>query len=695
MDETLREFLIESREGLDRMDQELLSLEKDSDAGVLASVFRTIHTLKGTAGFLGFRRLAALAHAAEELLARLRDGSRGVDSAVVSALLATVDACRRALVEIENGADDASEEHPRLIATLTSLQRGAAAPAAGDSPAAEQPRAAETSIRVDIGILDRLMNLVGELVLARNQILQLSSGRADAALAGTAQRLNLITSELQEGVMKTRMQPIGNVWSHLPRLVRDVAQRCGKRVRLEMNGRGTELDRTILEAIKDPLVHLVRNAIDHGIESPDARATAGKPPEGKLSLRSYHEGGQVIIEVEDDGAGVDIDRLREAAVRSGVASSDAVTRMQERDVVALVFAAGLSTAQQVTDISGRGVGLDVVRANVEKIGGTVDIASRPGRGTTFTVRIPLTLAIIPALVVTVAGDRFAIPQVNLLELVRLEGDEGRQAIEKIHGASLLRLRGQLLPLIHLAAELGLAGGSARAGHDVDVVIVEAEGKRFGVIVDAINDTEEIVVKPLGKQLKSVDPFSGATIMGDGSVALILDVLAIADRLNVSARTDHAGAVPQAKAPAEGDSELQSLLLCRVRDDGRIAIPLGLVSRLEEFPRASLERAGGREVVQYRGRILPLVHLSDLLPERRRRRRTEAAEEATVHVVVHRGAGRDVGLVVDRILDIVHDSVSVDRSAARRGVVGCAVLNERVTEVLDLRAVAGEQESGHG
>src|SRR5271165_3795881 len=395
--------------------------------------------------------------------------------------------------------------------------------------------AAPETIRVGVNVLDKLMTLVGELVLARNQLLQISNTVEDASLQAVSQRMNLIATELQEQVMKTRMQPIGNIWGQFPRTVRDVALGCGKEVGIEMEGKETELDKTIIEAIKDPLTHLVRSSVDHGIELPEARVKAGKARVGRLILRAFHEGGQVNIEISDDGAGLSSDRIRKKAIERGVITAEQAARMTEREIFNLIFLPGFSTAEKVTNVSGRGVGMDVVKTNVEKIGGTVDVQSTLGRGTTVRVKIPLTLAIIPALVVTCGGDRYAIPQVSLLELVRVESDQAGKGIELVHGAPVYRLRGQLLPLVYLSRELKLATDArppAEREGAVNIVVLQADGRQFGLVVDEINDTEEIVVKPLRKQLKTVKVFAGSSIMGDGRVALILDVLGLAQRAGV-------------------------------------------------------------------------------------------------------------------------------------------------------------------
>jgi chemotaxis protein histidine kinase CheA len=876
MDEIVKDFLIESNENLDRLDHELVKLESDpSSKDLLASVFRTIHTIKGSCGFLGFSRLEKLAHAGESLLSRLRDRQLTLNAEITSGLLAMVDAVRRMLASIQATEHDGEDDYAPLIELLAQLQKGpaaesspepsakslaappsveSAAPAtpprksevtesldsvpvktvpiqtsefqatvqsvASQKPPAEGPslrtaqvaahpdesRTPETAvetIRVGVTLLDRLMNLVGELVLARNQLLQFSNSTQDATFQAVSQRMNLIATELQEEVMKTRMQPIGNIWSKFPRTVRDLALSSGKEVRLEMKGQDTELDRTIIEAIKDPLTHLVRNSMDHGIETPEKRKSAGKDPVGVLTLRAFHEGGQVNIEISDDGAGLNGDRIREKAIERGLISSQQATGMPDRDIFNLIFLPGFSTAEKITNVSGRGVGMDVVKTNVEKIGGTVDIQSTPGRGTTVRVRIPLTLAIIPALIASCGSERFAIPQVSLIELVRLEGNSG---IEMVHGAPVYRLRGRLLPLVYLSRTLttvlddeprsasrdelpdfamardkhhqwvsrlrsmldgttsmtveqagsprecalgkwlyasGLQDYKAiaeirtleqvhREFHDamrevvtsklngneqqaqlaldevtkfsgrvleilttvearalelqnVNIVVLQAEGRQFGLAVDDILDTQEIVVKPLGKQLKGINVYSGATIMGDGKVALILDVSGLAQRAKLIAENreiakDESGIEDGAEAIRNGNA----LLLAQNGLEGRVAIPLSMVARLEEFPKTVIEHAGMQEVMQYRGQIIPMVRLSHITPAT-----TDAellAAALSIQVVVYSEGKRTVGLIVDRIVDIVDERANVESLAPRAGVVGSFVTGQHVTDLLDVPAI---------
>jgi two-component system, chemotaxis family, sensor kinase CheA len=546
---------------------------------------------------------------------------------------------------------------------------------------ASAPSVADSAVRVNVGLLDKLMNLVGELVLARNQILQVGSASNDSAFIGASQRLNLLTTELQEGVMKTRMQPIGNVWNKLPRVVRDLAVACGKQITVEMEGNETELDRTIIEAIKDPLTHLVRNAIDHGIEPPAARRARGKPEAGHLRLRAFHEGGQVNIEISDDGAGLDPDAIRAKAVERGLVSAERAARLGPGEVVNFIFLPGFSTARAVTNVSGRGVGMDVVKTNIERIGGTVDIQSRRGEGTTLRIKIPLTLAIIPALIVSSGGDRYAIPQVNLLELVRIDG--GRVGVESVQGAPVYRLRGNLLPLVFLDDVLGLADGRSDGTEALNIVVLQADGRQFGLVVDGVHDTEEIVVKPLGKELKGVTAFAGATIMGDGHVALILDVVGLAQRAGIIAAGRDRARADRSSSQAAG-AELEALLIFRV-GGCRLALPLSMIARLEEFPRDRVERAGRRNVVQYRGEILPLVDLASFVDGGRDVDEGEV-DAASLKVIVYSEQGKSIGIAVGRILDVVEERVVVKRGVAQKGVLGAAVIQGQVTDMLDVHGV---------
>ncbi|MCU1428761.1 MAG: two-component system, chemotaxis family, sensor kinase CheA [Actinomycetia bacterium] len=757
MDELLAEFLVESFENLDQLDQDLVVLEQaPNDLEVLKSIFRTIHTIKGTCGFLGLSKLERITHVGESLLSLLRDEVATVDAEIATALLAMTDAVRAILVEIEKTHAEGDVDYSALVDTLERLETRAKGEPEADAAAVEPVEAAETveipevaehdrllgeilvatgevrevdvavglinqehgddrplgeilvdagvadtrlvadalaeqreakssvadsTLRVDVALLDQVMTLVGELVLARNQILQYASTQdVEPAFANTTQRLNMITTELQAGVMKTRMQPIGSIWSRFPRVVRDLAAQFGKQVRIEMEGKETELDKTIIEAIKDPLTHIVRNSIDHGIETPETRRAAGKPEEGVLFLRAYHEGGQVIIEILDDGAGIDLERVKAKATARGFITSEQAAKMSDREAANLVFLPGLSTAEKVSNVSGRGVGMDVVRTNIEKIGGTLDMQTRPGAGTTIKVKIPLTLAIVPALIVSSGGDRYAIPQVSLLELVGLDRDSARVGIESVHGAPVYRLRGQILPIIYLDRELEVADGDDAS--NVTIVVLKADDRQFGMVVDQVHDTEEIVVKPLSPQLKSLSGFSGCTIMGDGHVALILDVLGLAQRAHVVSE------VQEQQGVGDGTSHLadtreptETLLILKVGHEGRAAVSLAAVDRLEEFKREDLERTAGRDVVQYRDTILPLVDIGASLGYAPTDEYTD-----TVQVVVYSNAGRMIGFVADRIVDIVEQVITIQQKSDQPGIVGSLVVQGAVTDLLDIEEI---------
>ena len=745
MDDIIREFLIETHENLATLDLDLTTLERDPDErDTLARVFRTLHTVKGTSGFLGLIKLQSVGHAGENLLSQIRAGELSFNSEIATALLGVVDAIRTILASLEASENEGEADYTPLIKTLERLsEKGpvdqtkspsmvnlptrvppsppppppaqspptrvavnpittsvvsdsislAIEPEAvrTDQTESRAPAVADTSVRVDIGLLDKLMTLVGELVLARNQVMQFSSTQNDTPFHGTVQRLNLLTTELQAGVMKTRMQPIGNLWGKFPRVVRDLALACGKQVRLEMDGQGTELDRTIMEAIRDPLTHMVRNAVDHGIETPAVRQGRGKPPEGRLRLHASHEGGTVVIVITDDGGGIDPARVRAKAIHSGLISAENAARMTDRDAVSLVFLPGFSTTDRVTQFSGRGVGMDVVRTNIEKIGGTVEIESRISIGTTVTMKIPLTLAIIPALLVTSGGDRYAIPQASLLELVRLEGEQVGTGIEFVHNAPVYRLRGNLLPLVYLN-RLFHKDARVRNESELFILVVQADDRPFGLVVDAIHDTEEIVVKPLQHALKGIPVFAGATILGDGRVALILDVRGVAQTAGVVSAGRERTLTEKPTSPAGPEGDRQRLLLVATPGGRRVAIPLSLVSRLEEFSKSAVERVGGQNIVPYRDGILPLVSLARLARKPAVRSKARLAQpggtssEATIRVVVSGGMDRPVGLVVGRILDIVDETVKSRTPSTRPGVMYSAIVQGRATEFLDVEGI---------
>ena len=722
MDDVLREFLTESNENLVRLEQDIVELERaPGDSALLNSIFRSIHTIKGTCGFLGLERLERVAHAGESVLVLVRDGKLEASRPLMTTVLAAVDVIKDILAAIEQTGNEPAGDDTALIASLDAWVSGESVarpanpspaalaapivststpPVAATVPSAPVPanlpptaavarvasapsaplesRAASTdsgdaTLRVNVHLLDRLMNLVGELVLSRNQLIQLSAANEDSPYVAPVQRLNRVATDLQEAVMKTRMQPIGNAWGKLPRMVRDLAQETGKKIELELSGSETELDRQILQAIQDPLTHMVRNSADHGVETPATRRAGGKPDVGRIRLNSYHEGGHVIIEVSDDGAGLDAAKIRAKAVERGMLTREAAAALSEAQALRLIFEPGFSTAEKVTNVSGRGVGMDVVRNNIERIGGIVELSSRLGVGTTVRVRIPLTLAIISGLIVGVSGEWFAMPQIGVVELVRVTEDGGPRSIENVHGAQFLRLRDSLLPLVHLDALLDLP----RREHVQDYIIVVCQvgDTRFGVVVYEVLDTQEIVVKPVGRMVKHLDTYAGCTILGDGRVIMILDAAGLAAKARVSTSSESAAARANAviASATVNDGDRQALLLLDAGLPALQGVPLSLVARLEEIPASRFERADGRWLVQYRDSLLTIVPARDGL---------DVTAKDPRPVVVFSDGHHAMGLAVEEIRDIVEDNIVVEARGGRSGVLGVAVVNGRATELLD-------------
>ncbi len=767
MDDLLNEFLTETSESLAVIDVELVKFERDpNDKGILQNIFRLVHTIKGTCGFLGLPRLESVAHAGENVLGKFRDGALEVTPDAVSLILRCIDRIRELLSELEENGSEPEGEDKALIADLNAMAEGrspaaasvpepkpvqekpSSGPAVGDggfpvakelldevelamssgakaatqeqiaaemeterateSKAAEsdekvaeavkipvvakEPEAAKSlvkkeestapressiaaqSIRVNVELLEDLMTLVSELVLTRNQLLQMVRGHDDSEFKVPLQRLSHITTDLQEGVMKTRMQPIGNAWAKLPRIVRDLAVETGKKIDLQMLGAETELDRQVLELIKDPLTHMVRNSADHGLEMPADRREKGKPETGSVILNAYHEGGHIIIEIADDGKGLSTERIRSKAVQNGLATEADLEGMTEQQIQQFILKPGFSTAEKVTSVSGRGVGMDVVKTNVEKIGGTIEFKSVEGRGTTFTIKIPLTLAIVSALIVECRKERFAIPQISVLELVRAS-TESDNSIEMINESPVLRLRDRLLPLVSLQTLLRLEDGEEEnptEDDEVFIVVTQVGTYTFGIIVDRVYDTEEIVVKPVAPILRNIPYYSGNTILGDGSVIMILDPNGIAAASGQAAAVAPTTAAEAAAAHGTGE-ETTSLLIFRAGGDELKAVPLALVARLEEVDMSDVEHSHGQSVVQYRGQLVPLVpfDMGHMWKDSGRQ-----------PILVFTEGDRTMGLVVDEIVDIVDDKLNIELVANQSGLLGSAVINGKATDVID-------------
>ncbi len=764
MDDLLSEFLTETNEGLAVLDVELVKLEQNpNDAELLSSIFRLMHTIKGTCGFLGLPRLESVAHAGENILGKFRSNELVVTPEGVSLILECLDQIRALLVALEQTESEPEGADTDLIKRLNAAADGGAAPAAepdmapvdavdamfaeaaepvaedeaapveiaaaeeadAPKPEAKKPEpkkaaapaeaaakgeessVAHQSIRVNVELLENLMTMVSELVLTRNQLLQILRGQKDSEFAAPLQRLNHVVSELQEGVMKTRMQPIGNAWAKLPRIIRDLSIELDKKIDLVMKGAETELDRQVLELIKDPLTHMVRNSADHGLENPEERVAAGKPEVGKVTLQAFHEGGHIIIQIADDGRGLSASKIKKKVIENGLATEAELESMTEQQIQRFIFKAGFSTAAAVTSVSGRGVGMDVVRTNIEKIGGTIELNSVEGKGTSLTIKIPLTLAIVSALIVACGGERFAIPQISVLELVRASSNS-ENSIERINGTPVLRLRNRLLPLVSLrtlmhlneadkpadikkaaaAADTPDAEGEAgtevkvaappketfgKSADDQFIVVSQVGSYTFGLIVDRVFDTEEIVVKPVARILRDIQMFSGNTILGDGSVVMILDPNGIAAATGEVELAADADDVATERHATRGGEHV-SMLVFRAVEAAPKAVPLALVARLEEIDLTKVETSDGQYVVQYRGQLMPLVQMEGA---------EKLKDTGRQPVLVFADRDRAMGLVVDEIVDIVEDRVKVELNSKRTGYVGSAVIGGRATDIVDV------------
>jgi len=810
MDDLLSEFLTETSESLDVVDVELVKFEQEpNNASILDNIFRLVHTIKGTCGFLGLPRLEALAHAAETLMGNYRDGAP-VTQEGVSLILQTIDRLKEILAGLEETETEPAGSDDDLISQLDRISSGeagteseasappepepepeAAPPAAAmpDDPTPPEPKAGEVtldeleaafmaapgpeesdeapadavvadepvaeapveeppvvaepdvaapveakaaapkdgkvknqSIRVNVETLEHLMTMVSELVLTRNQLLEMVRRLDDSEFKVPLQRLSTVTAELQDGVMKTRMQPIGNAWQKLPRIVRDLAQELDKKIDLQMHGADTELDRQVLDLIKDPLTHMVRNSADHGLETTDGRIAAGKPELGVVKLSAYHEGGHIIIEIADDGAGLNTERVTEKILENGLATQAELDQMTENQINRFIFKAGFSTAAKVTSVSGRGVGMDVVRSNIELIGGTVDVKSVRGSGSTFIIKIPLTLAIVSALIVESCGQKFAIPQLAVVELVRTHQNADHR-IEMINDTPVLRLRNKLLPLMKLSKLLDLhqadsidedansntpdiqpqpvhddgveALPAQASASDIEsvpehqknqelaasaedenlfVVVIHVGAQLFGIVVDSVFDTEEIVVKPMSTMLRDIALFSGNTILGDGSVIMIVDPNGIAQSVAQSTAGEAVEKTEKAEEHVQTADDKTAVLLFRAGSDDPKAVPLSLITRLEEIDTAEIERSNGQDLVQYRGVLMPLIYVDE---------ETQRKSEGQLPVLVFSDSERSMGLVVDEIVDIVEDKLNIEIKSEAKGLIGSAVVKGKATEVLDI------------
>lgn len=755
-EEFIAEFLIEASENLDQLDQDLIALEKQPDnPDRLGSIFRTVHTIKGTCGFFGFTKLSTVSHHGEHLLGLLRDGKLRFNKHLASLLLELVDAIRVFLSSIESTGTEGDVAFPELCQQLdaacvltdtaisdqvkeptssptTDVDQGThdiedtslnAAPTLKTEVASladvtlpetdsldrapltktesinENIRSAnslDATIRVDVQLLDTIVDLVGELVLARNQLR--TTVTDEPSLLDAVNRIHTVTGELQEVAMKTRMASIEQLFNKFPRIVRDVATACGKEVSLHVDGADTELDRTLIEKIRDPLTHLIRNAIDHGIEPVHTRNAAAKPSSGQISLRAFQESGQVTIEVSDDGAGISVDAVRKKAVESGLVTNDAAHDMSDERIFQFIFEPGFSTAHAVTNISGRGVGMDVVRTNIESIGGTIDISSQRGIGTVVRVRIPLTLAIIPALIVSSGNERFAIPQSYIQELVALREHGKSHVIEGLEGSPVLRLRDRLIPVVYLDRWLGLRAWKERPTTGT-VVVVKVDNHEFGLVVDAVTTAEDhtshatettglwfIVVKAISSLLAPMGIYSGATVMGDGSVVLILDLRGITMSADIPAHTRRGGDLQSTSEElSEFVKESARYLVCETHYGRRVAVPLNQVQRLENFLQSEIDPAGDSCFVKRDGELTQLIDPDRILHTSEKLEK-EPTDSSIVGVILPHELGNKA-IAVRRIIDVETGHGSLEKTATKSGLLGTLLVGDSATEVLDIIAAS--------
>jgi two-component system chemotaxis sensor kinase CheA len=696
MDDLLKDFLQEAAEHIDATSVELLRFERDqTDPALVASLFRHIHTIKGSSSFLSLPRVGRLTHATEALIGRLRDGATATP-AHVSLIFAAIDRLSTLLLGIaSNEAEPEGDDSELLrkleegVASLRSEQDKADTVLAAmrDIPAtavsnpsdvtllpeqlpAPGVRIGET-VRVSVGVLDRLMGIASELVLARNQLLELSSAAGDETIKAAVQSLSSVTGDLQDAVMRVRMQPVARLFSTLPRLVRDLAVDLGKKIEVVTFGAETELDRQIIELIRAPLTHIIRNAADHGLETVEERLRLGKPEVGRIRVSAACDAGQIAIEITDDGRGLDLASIKAKAIALGLATEETLARMSDADIFQFVLLPGFSTAANVTKVSGRGVGMDVVRANIQSIGGAVFLNSAPGKGTTVTLRIPLTLAIAPALILSSGGSRFAVLQMAVVEVVGI-GEGFEHQIQYIHSAPLLRLRGDALPLVDLAETLDLHRSHDSARRDGFVVILRVGGVRFGLLVETIADVQEVVIEPLAGLLARIGVFSGQTILGDGGVALILDPAAIVQSEGLEGLTEPSSS--QAVEIAEPQCEKTRIILLRAGAGPLKALPLSLVMRIEEAAADRFVASGEGYVMLHEGRLLPLIPAAADM-------RLDRSREYPILILA--GAGQVVALIVEEIIDVVEEALIFQKKSADPSMIGSISVDDRIVDVLDV------------
>ena len=752
-DQILDEFLLEAGEIFDQLDIDFVQLEQTpEDKKLLGNIFRAMHTLKGSSGFFAFHRLEKVAHAGESLLSKLRDGVFTLNEEMTDVLLETSDRLRAIVDGIQKQRREPEGDDSSLITSLKFLTEGgsglpksaaateaaaAATPVPPVTPAplveelavdatvqviaekildagiadlerevleavkevsidaavseAESSKELAAPVKVSVELLDKLMNLVSEMVLARNRLLSFARTSGDLAFNNTVRRIDTVTMELQERMMKTRMQPISQVWSKFPRLVRDIAQDCGKKVELIQIGAETELDRTLLEGIRDPLVHIIRNSVDHGIELPAERLAKGKPEMGTVKLRAFHENGMVVIEIADDGAGINIPLVKQKAIQMGLVTPERAAKLTEREIIDFIYLPGFSTKAEITNLSGRGVGMDVVRTNIQEIGGTVNIVTSP-QGTRLQLSIPLTLAIMPAVFVRSKEFSYAIPQVNVIEMLRYEPRDGVPGVEDFYGVPVFRLRDKLIPLVFLNYELKVDDVMPSTNQTLNIVIVRAAGIRFGLVVDEVLYMQEVVVKSVGPLLKGTPVYSGSTILSSGRVALIFDINAIAVRSGIIAKLADNQFEQDISAALGMGADEQQMLMFDLLDLERMVIPLESVDRLEMISASRIDRRGNEAVVLYGNKIMRLISLAHYVEGATQK---SLYGDETVPVIVHYHHGQPVGFIVKKVHNIVNVPTQVVMvSPPQRGIMGSVIVNDSVMSILNVQEVLNQSGLGN-
>ena len=722
-DEILTEFALEAREILDQLDSDFVLLEASpTDKKLIGNIFRGLHTLKGSSGFFSFKRLEKISHAGESLLGKIRDGQLSLDLNKSNVLLQMIDVLRIIIESIEKNKAEPAGEDTALISSIGNLSRGneeiiidnVSAHVAADlnqaipdatihhadvseaevsinlsvnenlntPPAQEIQETQEnnTPVRINLDTLDKLMNLASEMVLARNRLLPFADNSADLQFTNTVHSIDLLTLELQERMMKMRMQSISHVWSKFPRLIRDAANQTNKKVTLIQNGADTEIDRSLLDGIRDPLMHIIRNSVDHSIEEPDVRVRKGKPETGQIVLNASHQNGMILIEVSDDGAGINLELIKQRAIERKLISPETASQLSKSELIDLIFQPGFSTKEAVTSLSGRGVGMDVVKTNITNIGGTIEITSEPDLGTQIQLKIPLTLAIIPALFITCADQVFSIPENRIIELVKLSPKSQADAFQNFHGIPVFKLRNQLLPLIYLDQVLELKSAGSPPDDDIYIVLLQSGPTYFGLAVASVDNIQDIVVKPLGGTLNDIPYFAGATIMGNGRVSLILDIDNIALHSGFTAQ-DLSTLNKEKLLDTNPPVEMMGILVFEIAGLERMAIPLDRLRHIDMLDMDQIQMQGDKEVIYLNKELFYVVQLNQFVNGADTQYVSKSKVVPALTCVSNQ---RLYSLLVEHVVEIIQVPKQLIASATpQKGIEGYAIWNDRVINVLDL------------